>query len=663
MLDEEDKNLTTSYVVEFIEQYIDNLRNFDPTGINPALTKKIIKQSGELRRLNCIFHFSSQLNEASTLIETKLKVIEDTLNGSLEYSGKESGLFFPVLEKNVNENAEEFGLLESITIQIKGAKRETSFHITPSGREIEKLLNEQIEISWKYVLTVLNKYVRKINPYHQIFIHFDKKLGDYTGNSLGAALTIALLQELLKFYNSPTIIKYNGLIAVTGGLDKQGSILQVSKENLEKKVNTAFFSPVQSFVIVEEEKIIAAERLSALQKEYPKRNLKIVGVEDFVDLLNRRNIVEIKKQKAVVRSVKFAVRHWAAFLLLAAVLFLVYVGRFYDFDNNPAILENNGNWLSVQNKNSKELWRHKMTLNSENELLRGVPLLSEKLVDIDFDGTNEVILAFEDRTQFKPIKEPGGIVCYSNDKKEIWEYYFRDTINSVEMTHSNVYNAFIIDTITFKNNKALVCFATNDLYPCAIYFLDLKSGIRMGPTLWHTGHLGSALVGDFNGDGEIELVCEGINNVYGRIFIYSIDLNKIGGQAPADGSRKFKDLPFAIFNEYLLLPRSDYSEYFNLPWNFMIRGGLSYYKESNIFYLYLLEGKLKNLKGIQVRLDDNLDVVLIDPSREFEVARDSLVAQGELNPPYSHTKEYKNYLFNQIRHWDGEKFVGKEDLK
>ncbi len=44
LLDEEDKNLTTSYVVEFIEQYIDNLRNFDPTGINPALTKKIIKQ-------------------------------------------------------------------------------------------------------------------------------------------------------------------------------------------------------------------------------------------------------------------------------------------------------------------------------------------------------------------------------------------------------------------------------------------------------------------------------------------------------------------------------------------------------------------------------------------------------------------------------------------
>ena len=60
-------------------------------------------------------------------------------------------------------------------------------------------------------------------------------------------------------------------------------------------------------------------------------------------------------------------------------------------------------------------------------------------------------------------------------------------------------------------------------------------------------------------------------------------------------------------------------------------------------------------------LNNDLTVKKFDISEDFQVARDALVESGELQQPYSHTKEYLNILFEQIRFWDGTKFVTKEE--
>ena len=64
-----------------------------------------------------------------------------------------------------------------------------------------------------------------------------------------------------------------------------------------------------------------------------------------------------------------------------------------------------------------------------------------------------------------------------------------------------------------------------------------------------------------------------------------------------------------------------------------------------------------------VEFSNDLIVNKIDISEGFEVARDALVDSGELQPPYSHTKEYLDILFRQIRFWDGTKFVTEDKLK
>jgi len=441
-------------------------------------------------------------------------------------------------------------------------------------------------------------------------------------------------------------------------LDDDGKILCVSKEVIKQKTETVFYSTADVFVVTEEEKQFSTEKLSELRKEYPNRNLKIIGVEDFEDLLNRRNIIKLKRQKIIVRSAKFVRHNWAAVFLLAAVIFLVFVGKFYDFDKNPAILVNKGFWLSVQNKNGKKLWKRRMAFDSDKYPWDKFPSVTEKIVDVDNDGTNEVILTQENSNQYELTNKPSDrVACYSSTGEQLWEYSFRDSIKSIEMVHSNDYSSYIVDTITTNNNKTLLCFASNLLYPCAVYFLNLKTGQRVGPTMWHTGHLLSGLFMDLNKDGKQELIMVGINNSFGRVIIFSIDVDKIGGQLPSIGERMFENLPVAEVNNYVLLPKSDYTEYFNEKYNFVNWTPMnrSTWKENP--FIYLEEGKPAEPKGITIAFNNDLTVKMIDITEGLQVARDKLVKSGALQPPLSHTKEYLDILFKQVRYWDGKKFV------
>jgi len=289
-------------------------------------------------------------------------------------------------------------------------------------------------------------------------------------------------------------------------------------------------------------------------------------------------------------------------------------------------------------------------------------LVSQKIIDVDGDGINEVILANDDSRQYNPPKQLGRVASFSSNGKQIWEYYFRDTIASVEMDHSNKYLSYIIDTTTINETKAIACFADNDLYPSAVYFLNLKTGERTDTTMWHVGHLHSGIFKDLNQDGKMELIMTGLNNSLGRVVIFSIDIDKMGGQLPALGDRMFKDIPIAEVNNYVVLPKSDYTSYFGLKFNNDSWGAVnSYFLREKFNYIYIFEGQQPDYKGIMVEFSNDLIVNKIDISEGFEVARDALVDSGELQQPYSHTKEYLDILFKQIRFWDGKKFISSEE--
>ncbi|GMR25545.1 MAG: hypothetical protein BMS9Abin39_0851 [Ignavibacteria bacterium] len=659
ILNTSDNRLIDSYLPEHIENYIHLFQQFNPIGIHPGIIKDIFLQVDKLSIQYCLKEYSSTLKSLTNELKSENDRISKVLNGIKNETTKGGKLCFPVIEQSEISKDQSFGLLETITVQIKGAAQKTNFHITPAGKEIERAIGEQIAVSWQLAVNNIGKYIRRIKPYHQVFIQFDHKYGEYVGNSLGIALTLAFQKELLQFYNAPVIIDYNGKVALTGGLNEEGNILPVSEEVIKQKTATIFFSDVDVFVVNDGEKSFVINKLEELQKEYPERSLKIIGVEDFEDLLNRRNIVSIKKQHIAVRSAKYARKHWANTVLsIVAALIIAYL-FILDFDANPAAIEHSGKLRLIKNKNGKVLWQSKLK-KEVNQINNNFAKISEKIIDIDGDGLNEVLLVNQDEN----LGHTGRLDCFSNNGELLWKYEFDDSIETINEKFSNKFNIRIVGIDNLNGREVLYLFAQHNIYfPTAVFRLDAETGKRLPGTFWNPGGLGAGTLADMNSDGVNELYLTGLNNEWETAVFFGLEKDSLYGRGPAFGKYVYPDREISEFLVYLSIPKSDYSKYKNVRYPNPGRGNLYYLEHENLLSFGIIYGEYTELIGVGFRINQKYEIDELIITDQFRVKRDSLVAQGKLSLPLTDTKEYVEILKDQVRYWNGERFISYEEWK
>jgi len=480
------------------------------------------------------------------------------------------------------------------------------------------------------------------------------------GNSLGIALTLAFIEAILKHYNSSTIIKINGTIAVTGGIDVNSNIISTSKVIIETKVETVFFSDARIFCVPKIDELWAEEKLSQLKKESPNRVLRIVGLMDLEDILNRRNIIDVHKKGYVERFFSYTIKKWKS-IFLAIILTLIFSSIYVlDFDENPAMFEQHGKLLNVQNKNGKVLWSIRLNFAPTiSEVDRSK--FSKKLVDINEDGINEVLIAEE---EIAPESYNfGRVVCFDKDKKLVWEYFFRDTVSTFRKW-TNTYSISILDTLTLSNNKVILLMARNiPNFANAVFALDILTGKRSQSTgtLWNAGAINNCIIGDFNEDGMTELVMAGSHNGYERAHLFSVNIDKMNGQTPAPDRYIYKGIPATEISKFILLPHTDYGKHF---WrsNSVPSQHLVFVQHSKEFELATLEGSDKPIL-FYYRFDKNLNFLWVDCADNAQQLRDTLVVRGILNHPFTNTNEYFEILRKQIEYWDGRKFVNIDKMK
>ncbi len=657
MLLQNDEQIACSYLLEQIESYVDNLHRLFPTGLNPSLIQKITKQNNELLKLSCLSEFKLKIKDAASELNQKYQPIKNALNGKIELADSSDVLYFPVLENDGSNIHLQSGFLETIKVEIKEAKAQINFYISPGGREIENLIQEQIEISWNLSIEHLKKYVKSFNLHHDVFIHFNKKLGYYTGNSLGAALSLVFLKELLSYYNAPVTFSFNGRVALTGGLDRDENILKVSEDILEKKVVTVFFSTVQTFIVADNEKQFASEKLNELKQEYPNRNLKIIGVEDLDDLLARRNVVNIRKQKIVVRSAKYVRQHWMNTLLSVVIALIIAYIFILDFDTNPATIEHAGKLRLIKNKNGKVLWQSKLSFE-DNQLNYHFARISEKIFDVDGNGLNEVLLVNQDEN----LGHIGRLDCFNNDGVLLWKYEFDDSIETIYEKYSNKFTIRIAGIDNLDGKKVLYLFAQHNIYfPTAVFRLDAKTGKRLPGTFWHPGGLGAGILADLNGDGLNELYLTSINNEWESAVFFGLEKDSLYGRGPAFGKYVYPNREISNFLCYLSIPKSDYSKYKNVRYPLTGTGGLFYLEHENLLTYPIIYGEHTELMSVSFRINQKYEIEKLIILDQFRVKRDSLVAQGKLSLPLTDTKDYVEILKDQVRYWDGEKFITAEE--
>ncbi len=657
ILTSENRNICEAYLTLHLDEFAEYLRDFDVVGINPVITEDVILTAELLCNSRYFSNYSEKLKEAVTVLREKNKSILRVLNGkesNLSYEGK---TVFPLLEDVRTKAGNSFrGYLESVTVKIEKAAEKSSFIIIPSGFIVEKSMKRQVELSWDNALRIASNYKIKTAGAHEVIVRFDKRLGDYTGNSFGVSLTVAMLEQLLKFYRSNTAITLKDNIALTGGIDEEGAIKNISASIISSKVECIFFSSVNIFAVPRADEFVAANKLSELKKLYPERQLKIVGIQDISDLLDRRNIVEIKKQNIVKRTGYTIRKHKLVFVLASVIVMLLLSPYAINIEDNPNYATGDHNSLLVKNRFGKILWgKHFRS-----------PVLDYQIgnknysivFDVDSDGHNEVLtsLSIDSSGQDKSIK------CFNYDGTLKWEYSFHDVIETMDEKFRADYDCILIG-LNYENHKqVLYAIARHRIfYPSAIFKLDAANGKRLEGIFWHAGHVQQGLLSDFNKDNKKEIVAAAINNSYECSCIFSINLDKLNGQGPHKLHYHFLKMPLAQFNSYMLLPKSDLSIFYRQRYNVLKPAQFTYDKSCDKFFIPIQEGK-SNMSGVFIIYTCSSDLTYFnaDCSDEMRVMRDSLVNEGMLSLPYTSTRQYEEYIEKQIDRWNGEQFVRAE---
>jgi hypothetical protein len=581
----------------------------------------------------------------------------NVLNGGTYLNLQSSILQFPVIEKS-DDDKFLFGFLETLTISISkpALLKEDVFIVIPDFGHLDNRLNLQIKSSWQFAKNYFSSSIKKSKQYHEVVVRFNKKYGIYEGSSLGIVLTIGFIQELIQFYNLRNAVSLGSNIASTGSVDDNGIIDAVGNESIQKKVETVFYSGVQKFIVPSDDLPAAGKRLSLIQKIYPERELEIIGVPSVYDLLDRRSLINIKKQNIIKWGTKKALKN--KFSIAVLLLLLIVSSYFFvqDYDDNPISIDHvsvPGTGL-VKNKYGKTLWEIYNFPTPSNEISHPHYFNHQsRLFDVDADNKNELFLC--------ELGIDGTLFCFDNSGIMKWKYDYRRVVQTPKRVFSDFYRINkIIDIVNNDGTiELLAAGQESHYYPNPILKINAVTGELIDDSFWHPGGIQGALLKDIDDDGKLELVASGISNGMKSAFLFSIEYDKLNGTAPTDENYTFLNQQIADFDYYILLPKTDLSIFLTEKYNSTIDSP-QIMQTANFIEVKTVEDIVgyRNYP-LEINYDFSLDFsdVRITIPEGFVYKRDSLVLSGILNPPLSSTKEYNEILKKNIKRWNGSEFV------
>lgn len=245
-----------AYISELLNDFINTILKSTPEGHYLDFNERLIIALSNLLKIEYTKDLCPMIEEAYNKIRIWDEIIKDVLNGK-KSSQEVKNVFIPLLENVISQDEKILGHLETLTIKVIKSKTSNQFIIVPSEKELEYLIDEQIKISWNLAIIYAKNYNRKIDEFHEVIIQFNSRIGFCRGNSLGLALTIKFIEELLKLYNSKFLIEVTERIAITGGINENGKVLQVGKEIITKKIELIFYSSLEKLVLSKEDEVYA----------------------------------------------------------------------------------------------------------------------------------------------------------------------------------------------------------------------------------------------------------------------------------------------------------------------------------------------------------------------------------------------------------------------
>jgi hypothetical protein len=526
----------------------------------------------------------------------------------------------------------------------------------PSLPNLDSRLDEQISKSWNYAVKYLNDRYNKYEQNLHVTIKFNNGGGIYEGDSLGVTLTIGFIQELFKYYDLREELDFECQITATGSMSEDGKIGLVGKDIIEIKTETIFYSAIGKFLVPQADYSIAAKVLRELLKKYPKRKLEIIPILKISDALFRRDLISIEKQNIISWGSKKVIKNKILFSLILIIVLLVLGFYYLNFDANPVSIQLKDKKYLIKNSKNKILWTKNASLkdiffNKNEDGLLGSPKNIYRILDVNDDGKNEVLLTYSEAE--------APLILYDSQGEVIWKYQHFDSLETINEKFVGRFDITgIIDTIHEGNTKQVLIYSQHEnYYPNGIMKLDLSTGLKVNDILWHPGGITGAILVDSDRDGIKEIIAVGISNGMKRAFLFSINHNNLSGTFPTSKNLRFKDKDLALFNHYLLFPQTDIGSYYYDKYNAVLTAPIY---SNNKFILRINEGNADihlNKSWYLLELNNNFEPVRVVVGDDVVYKRDKLIKDGILSEPFTATNEFKNSILKNIEYWDGKRFT------
>lgn len=640
-----------AFVSDFLLKTNLLLKKYSAFGLDPQSTKEILSALKRITSVNEFNVYTQDWNSEILRIENELIQLETVLSGQKDFLDNRNKFYFPVLEKTASYDY-HYSLIDSLQITLQKSKT-TEFILHPSAVDVEQRIKKQVEASWKFAKNYVAHRYNKKSPILQIVIKFEKSYAVYEGGSLGIALTIGLISELMKYFELRHNLNFAQNIVSSGSIVESGDTLSMTEEIICTKLKAVFFSKFSIFVLPQNDERAANECYKKLKDKYPKRDLEIIGVKNISDIINLRNLIELKKINLFSWGTRKVLRNKTAVLLLIFSVLLLFIIYFWRMDDNPVRTEFKDNHINVLNKYGEVLWRTKFNLS--NDIVKLVPSYIDqktRIIDVNRDGQNEVLISNSNN---------GSLLSLFNCHGEVqWSFDHADTLRTANDTMKGFFNVQgIIDTLHASNRiELLVIIQHYTYYPSGILKLDLETGEQISDILWHPGSITSSKLIDWNQDGIKEIIAGGPSNGMKKAYLLSIDHNRLQGTFPTSEKHYFKDMKLANFNHYLLFPMTDYGKLYFPIYNAVT--GNPTIINNNLLSLSIREGRANLFEesfGYGVRINKDFEVENIIISDQIVVKRDSLVNAGILNHPFTDSPEFHDLIIKNIEYWNGSEFV------
>ncbi len=194
-------------------------------------------------------------------------------------------------------------------------------------------------------------------------------------------------------------------VALTGAIEPDGTVSDISPETLQHKIERVCHSPVTHVAIPEKNRNDAETILTDLHTQYPNRRLHLIPITTTADLLDDRNIIRPERlclgEFAVKQVGRWGRRPLVLSPLLLLLVYLVgsllYRPIWIWYDTNPAGLFVQPGGIVAVNVSGDEIGHYsnfpyslRVFNHPEGQPVIGGVRLSS-IADIDHDGQNEIL--------------------------------------------------------------------------------------------------------------------------------------------------------------------------------------------------------------------------------------------------------------------------------